>query len=588
MISDSVPAQTPEPEPTGGHPSVTSAARPRWLVPGAAAVVLLAVAIGLVVGMTLTNRAGAGSGTASYVPADAAVYYELRLDLPGDQRAALRSFLGHFPLLQVDKYLTDELDQQLDQLSSAAPSGYRYSTDVKPWFDGKLGFAMIGYPTMIPGAKVAFPDVLVLVGVKDATAAGALNDRVRADLTKAGVTITSTSHAGVTIWLAKGGSTQTTAGTPQQFAWAITADELIGGTSVDLVGKALDSHSGAAPSLASRDEFAAGIARLPADRVLTLSVDFKTLLAQVQKDVASSQPSAAAAISQIVAQAPTYGVASARFESDRFVMDSSATLSGAAPANNDRGLAALTPSDAIYFADGSNVGQGLAGSLNSLKSFLGASGTVTGPTLDQVEAALGGDLGSFVSWMGDTALVAGYTNSTPWVGLISKPNDAQAARSKLQQLQSILQLASANGGPKVQVSQADHDGTQITTIHVEAGSGTPSWASTLQYAVTDHRVVIGSGDSFVARVLDMQSANSLASNARFRAALDSVGGASNNSDFWFDLSGLRTALEPLVPADSQSVYQNSIKPWVAPFDYVIGAGKSDGQQIEGRFAVVVK
>jgi len=551
-------------------------------------VVLLAVAIGLVVGMTLTNRAGAGSGTASYVPADAAVYYELRLDLPGDQRAALRSFLGHFPLLQVDKYLTDELDQQLDQLSSAAPSGYRYSTDVKPWFDGKLGFAMIGYPTMIPGAKVAFPDVLVLVGVKDATAAGALNDRVRADLTKAGVTITSTSHAGVTIWLAKGGSTQTTAGTPQQFAWAITADELIGGTSVDLVGKALDSHSGAAPSLASRDEFAAGIARLPADRVLTLSVDFKTLLAQVQKDVASSQPSAAAAISQIVAQAPTYGVASARFESDRFVMDSSATLSGAAPANNDRGLAALTPSDAIYFADGSNVGQGLAGSLNSLKSFLGASGTVTGPTLDQVEAALGGDLGSFVSWMGDTALVAGYTNSTPWVGLISKPNDAQAARSKLQQLQSILQLASANGGPKVQVSQADHDGTQITTIHVEAGKDVPSWASTLQYAVTDQRVVIGSGDSFVARVLDMQSANSLASNPRFRAALDRVGGASNNSDFWFDLSGLRTALEPLVPADSQSVYQNSIKPWVAPFDYVIGAGKSDGQQIEGRFAVVVK
>src|SRR5437879_362093 len=241
---------------------------------------------------------------------------------------------------------------------------------------------------MIPVAKVAFPDILVLVGVKDSTAAGALNDRVRADLTKAGATITSTSHAGVTIWLAKGGgSTQTTPGTPQQFAWAITDDQLIGGTSVDLVSKALDSHSGDAPSLASRDEFAAGIARLPADRVLTLSVDFKTLLAQVQKDVASSQPSAAAAISQIVAQAPTSGVPSARFESDRFVMDSSATLSGAAPANNDRGLAALTPSDAIYFADGSNVGQGLAGSLNSLKSFLGASGTVTGPTLGSSSAA---------------------------------------------------------------------------------------------------------------------------------------------------------------------------------------------------------
>jgi len=175
-----------------------------------------------------------------------------------------------------------------------------------------------------------------------------------------------------------------------------------------------------------------------------------------------------------------------------------------------------------------------------------------------VEAALGGDLGSFVSWMGDTALVAGYTNSTPWFGLISKPTDAQAARNKLLQLQSILQLASANGGPRVQISESDHNGTQMTTIHVEAGKDVPSWASTLQYAVTDQRVVIGSGDSFVARVLDMQSSNSLASNPRFRAALDSVGGASNISDFWFDLTGLRTALEPLVPADSRTIYQTSI------------------------------
>ena len=589
MISDSVPAQTPEPEPTGGEPSITPSARPRWLIPGSAAVVVLAVAIGLVAGMTLTNRTGAGSGTASYVPADAAAYYELRLDLPGDQRPALRSFLGHFPLLQVDKYLTDELDQQLDQLSSAAPSGYRYSTDVKPWFDGKLGFAVVRYPTIIPGATVSVPDVLVLVGVKDATAAGTLSDRVRADLTKAGATITSSSHAGITIWSAKkGGSTESTPGTPQQFAWAITADQLIAGTSVDLVSQALDSHSGAVPSLASREEFAAGIARLPADRVVTASLDFKALFTQVEKGLASSQPSAAAILPQLVAQAPSFEVMSARFENDRLVVDSTATMSQAAPANADRGLAALTPADAIFFADAGKVGEKLASYLTYLKGIISASGASGTQGLDQVEAALGGDLGSFVSWMGDTALVAGYTNSTPWFGLISKPTDAQAARNKLLQLQSILQLASANGGPRVQISESDHNGTQITTIHVEAGKDVPSWASTLQYAVTDQRVVIGSGDSFVARVLDMQSSNSLASNPRFRAALDSVGGASNISDFWFDLTGLRTALEPLVPADSRTIYQNSIKPWVAPFDYVIGAGKGDGQQIESRLAIVVK
>src|SRR5207244_2622589 len=188
VISDSVPAQTPEPQSSGGEPSITPTSRPRWLIPGAAAVVVLAVGIGLVVGLTLTaKRTGGAVGAASYVPADSANYYG------------------------------------------------------------------------------AVPDVIVLVGVKDATAAGALNDRVRADLTKAGATVTSTSHSGVTIWSVSGGSTETSAGLPQHFAWAITADQLVAGTTVELVGNALDSHSGATASLASRDEFNAGLSGLPAD-----------------------------------------------------------------------------------------------------------------------------------------------------------------------------------------------------------------------------------------------------------------------------------------------------------------------------------
>ena len=180
--------------------------------------------------------------------------------------------------------------------------------------------------------------------------------------------------------------------------------------------------------------------------------------------------------------------------------------------------------------------------------------------------------------------MGGYANGAPYVGLISEPTDAGIARTKLLQLQSLLQLASANGGPTVKISTADHGGTTITTISFDAGSSTPSWASSLQYAVTDQRVVIGSGDSFVARVLDMQAASSLGNSARFRAALDSVGGSSNTGAIWFDLVALRAALEPFVPADSKAVYETSIKPWVAPFDYLVAASKADGQQLNGRIA----
>ena len=113
--------------------------------------------------------------------------------------------------------------------------------------------------------------------------------------------------------------------------------------------------------------------------------------------------------SQLAAQSPTFGVTGARFENDRFVMDSGATLPAAAAANTDRGLAAETPEDAIFFADGPSVGKGLANGVTYLKGILAASGGIRTQQLDQVESALGGDFGSFVSWMGDTALVAGDT-----------------------------------------------------------------------------------------------------------------------------------------------------------------------------------
>lgn len=72
------------------HPSLADApprtARPSWIVAVVAATVVLAVAIGSVLGsFLLTTRAsgelGAGAG---YVTADALGFYEMRFDLPGE------------------------------------------------------------------------------------------------------------------------------------------------------------------------------------------------------------------------------------------------------------------------------------------------------------------------------------------------------------------------------------------------------------------------------------------------------------------------------------------------------------------------
>lgn len=594
MISDSVPAQSPPPEPRGGEARTTRAPRPRWVIPIVAAVVVLAAAIGVVAGLTLNGTRSAGSGgAAGYVPANATIYYELRLDLPGDQRANLRSFLGHVPGVNADAYLTDEIDRQLDSWASQVPGSFTYSGDVKPWFNGSLAFATIGVPSITgvgtSGAS-SLPQTLVFAGVRDSAAATAFSDRLRTEIGKVGGTVSSSTHGSATIWSASGlpGASASGAPTPQTFAWTITSDEVVGGTSADLVGSALDVRAGSKPSLADRQEFRDGLSRLPADRVLVAAVDVAQLLSGLKQDLASLQRGAGDALDEILAQAPTFAVTSSSVLSDRISLDSNVLMpTGAAvPANRDRGLAALAPGDAILFTDGADVGKGLTTYVNAMKKAIAADPSGAAQ-LQQVEAVMGGDLASLVSWIGDAALVAGDTNHEPYVGLIVTPTDVSNARAKLSQLRGLIQLAAGAGG-KVSVSDADHGGTTITTIKVSAGPDTPAWATTYQYAVTDSHVVIGSGETFVARVLDMDAAHSLAGQARFSTGLSGVGGASNTGTTWLDLAGLRAAIEPLIPTEMQSAYRTKVEPWLAPFDYLIGANRADGQRLANRTVIVVK
>jgi hypothetical protein len=360
----------------------------------------------------------------------------------------------------------------------------------------------------------------------------------------------------------------------------------VAGTSVDLVGRALDVHSGAA-SLANRQEFRDGLARLPADHVGLLSVDTAPIISQFTKDFGVTNPSLAPLVQGLSANAQGFVVEAARFEADRFVIDATASLSAAPPPNLDPGLAAVTPGDALFYVEAFDAGKGLANLVNVLKAAVVAGGG-DAKQIDQLEQVLGGDLASFVSWMGDTALVAGETSGAPYAGLIVTPTNSGEARTKLLQIQALIQLSQTSGGPRVTISDADHRGVKITTIRVEAGSSTPSWATTYQYAVLDNRVVIGTGDTFVARVLDTSLGDSLGQDARFSAALQSVGGTPNRGTFWLDLAGIRAALESLLPAEATASYESEVRPWVAPFDFAVGEVRSEGPRSENHFALVVK
>jgi len=568
----------------GGASPAIRGSRPGWILPAVAAVVLLAIVIGVVAGIALNARqtGGSASAAAGYVPADATMYAEFRLDLPGDQRANFETFLGHFPDDAASTLLTAKLDELLDG-PAADPSGMRYTTDVKPWFDGTAAVAMVGYPSMDPANPLAsMPKMLVMLGVKDQAAATAAVDRVRTESGMSG--ITSTTHAGATIWSVDASGS----GVPYQFSWTVTADQVLMGTGTDLIAQALDVHGGSGASLASRQEFRDGLSRLPADRVATVSIDSAQILEEMRTSLASAAPGASGIADLLDGKGPTFVVGSARFEGDRLVMDETSTLpSGTELQNRDSGLASAVPGDALFFAESHDVGKGAAAAIDAVMQTLGTS--LGSDQVGQIESALGTDLSSFVSWMGDSALVVGKGgDGNPYVGLVVTPTDADQASLRLNQLQGLLQLGSSSGGPSVNVSDADHNGTRITTIAFGDVPAAMSWAASVQYAVTDDRVIIGTGTSFVSRVLDMSAADSLAGQSRFKAARDAVGGASNTSLFWIDLAGIRAAVEPVLPADARSTYDAQVSKWLAPIDYLAAASRVDGSRLEGRSVLVVK
>jgi hypothetical protein len=564
--------------------------RPRWAVVVTAAVVVLAASIGVVLGSFLIGpRGGAAAAAAGYVPANATVYYEMRLDLPGDQRAMLEQFLGHFSGVDLDTVLGAGLDTALDQAFSSSGSGYTYTKDLKPWLNGQLAVALVGYPSVIGGSPASMPTALLFVGARDSAAATQLLGRIRSDAATAGSQATSEQYAGATIWKWTTLS-GTTFGPQLAISATVTADQLIVGVGKDVLHTALDVHAGKADSLADRSEFRDGLARLPVDRVATYAIDSKAIADAVSKDLASASPGLAAAFNTFTDSGASFGVGSARFEGSQIVADAATTYaSGTQVRGAPVGLTTHVPGDALVYAASADVGPMLTKFADAVKSAV--AGTPNADQLQQFESALGTDLKSFVSWIGDVAFVASWDGHEPSMGLVITTSDAHEASVRLLQLQGLLQLSALNGGPKATVSEAQHGSARITTIKFDTGAtgtGIPAWATTVQYTVTDDRVVIGLGEKFVASVLNTTEATSLAGRQRFRDAASAAGGSTDEAAFWLDLAAVRDAIVAAAPADGLAEYHSKAEMWVKPFDYAISVSHASGGSLTNRMVIAVK
>ena len=561
-------------QPVSASPATTSSRRApiRWIV---ALVGVLVVAAGSFLIVSLAGGRPAASATLGYMPADVAVYSEVRLDLPGDQRQKLASFLhtGKFPGFADQAQIQPKIEDVFDRIVRFATHDKQtFTGNIEPWFGGQLAFGQ-AMPSSIPaGGSAMSAGDQPLLGVATVT-----------DRAKASAWVTSLlDSASLNRSTYNGADYFTSAGsTKVPFAIAVTDKVLLAGTEAE-VKAAVDSN-GNGP-LASNADVKAAMATVEQDYAVLSLTRTRALIDTVAKLVASAKPGLLDQTQiddTLIAMLPSWQVSTMRFEDDAI------SASGTQPSwnigfdakNEPSDLLGHVPANAIAYIDGHDTGPAYNAIVAKFRAL-----PETKPFFDQYDQALSilGGNDAVTGWWGDTAVVvAPNADNTIGGGLLIHPRDAAAADRLLSTLKGFVQLGGSSLG--LTVRDEDHNGTKITILDASKVAGATTlpagYKAEIAWAANQDVAVIGYGRDFVASVLDTGPGHSLADDARFKAGLSRVG-AENIATSFVDITAIRKLVEPLVQAEASpeewTRYTKEIQPYLAPFDVVVGATRKDG------------
>ena len=549
--------------------------RARWIVAGGVTLGVAAVAVAA----TMLLTAGAGQADVlSWVPADSVVYAELRLDLPGDQQAALAKTMSAVPGFADQAAFPAKLGEALDKLVRQATTDKQgYLADIAPWFDGQLSVSIGPVPKT---ADAASARVLLLAGVKDGTKAAAWADAV---LKQAGATSSTETYAGVTITTITPPLSGSSTAASMTAAWASLGPVIALGD-VASVKAAIDT--GGKHGLSTNTQFQAAAATVTGDRLAYAYVDVAALTAGAGalggSPAASAMPSLPAMVTGL---AGPWAAVAVRAQDGGLVLQSRTphvALLGSGAAGDPK-LPGVLPASTVALVEGRSVGE----TLERVKAAAAADPDLAAGVkqLDGSLGIIGGGFGGIVDWMGEVGVAVTRTGSSVTGGLVIAPaDDGAGAKKLLAQLRVVLTLAGVSSGTNP-VTDETYAGATITTVDLSSlgpllstlggaasgGSSIPSIPAGLKlsYAVTDHGVVFGPDTAFIKAVLDARTGPTLAASDRFKAALSSAGGA-GASLVWLDVAAMRDLLEAQVPSTDQTAYTADFKPYLDALDSVIG------------------
>jgi hypothetical protein len=576
-------------------PSRPKRGRARWAI--ALAVVAVVVLASAAAAFVLT----AGSSTATilgYVPTDSVAYGEVRLDLPGDQKQAVGEFLSKFPGFQDQAALDTKLDEVLDKLVAKASNDKQtFTNDIKPWFDGEVGFAVGPLPTAAagsdPAAVAAQGRALLLLSIKDVTKAQAWFDGL---ITESGTTTTTQDYDGVKLTVFADAKV-----TAAQAAFAIVDDKVALAGDLASVKAAIDTDGNG--GLAGDPNFTAASGAIDADHIGFVYVDLQSIMDSAMA-VTSSDAGMPQVSQAMLAQVPDWVASGLRVESDALVMDSAFPHNAkGADKNHANAVANWAPPTTVVLAAGNDVGANVQKTIDQLRQDPTTKDAFAG--IDQAIGMLGG-LDAVVGWMGDGGLVISQDGSAVEGGIVVVPTDAAAGKQLLTTLRSFVSLGGAQAG--ITARDVDYKGTTITVIDLGSAQNLvgmagamggapvptdpsslplPTGSIELSYAATDEVVVIGSGPDFVKSVLDAGAGQSLADEARYSDLIGRVGKEHTGVTF-VDIAAIRGILEGMMasaPADQKAEYDESIKPFLTPFD-AFAAATSVSTELDTQRAII--
>jgi hypothetical protein len=546
-----------------------SRTRLRW---GLALVGVLIVAAASILIVSLVGGSPTASTAMGYMPTNVVSYEEIRLDLPGDQRAKLASFLKPFPGFSDQSAIEPKINDVLDRIVRAATKDKQtWTADIQPWFGGQIALGA-GVPQTTGTTNPA------------AAANNALGVATIVDRAKAIAWVTSTGdNASINRSTYNGADLLVSAEGGGMFAIGVTDKVMLAGTTV-AVKAAIDT--GGKSAFSQDDDVKAALATLDKDYVAFGVTRIRAIGDAIVKQLATAQPGLLEKTQvdeTVLGMIPPWQATIARFENDAVVMSSvsPAWAIGYDATNRASDVLGHVPAKSIVYLDSHDVGPALTAVLAKFRALPEAK-----PVFDQFDQAMSllGGFDSVFGWWGDTAFVVSpLDDGTIGAGLVIHPRDAAAADRLLTTLAGFVALGGGSAG--ITTRSEDHNGTKVTILDFSAAPGMSTaglpagYKPEFAWAANKDVVVIGYGGSFVNAVLDAGPGSSLADDPRFKGLLGRVG--SDNLGLGFvDITAIRGLIEPLAqaqaPADAWAYYVKEIQPYMKPLDAVISSIHKDG------------